>query len=220
MSQLVTMEFHGAAVSFTEDGWFNATEVAARYGKRPADWFENRETQSYIVALADILNVPKEALLKTKRGRHGSGTWLHPKLAIRFAQWLDTRFAVWCDMQIDALLKGGHPSQDHKRLRHEAASSYKLMGAVLQIARHDAGKAVAPHHFMTEAKLVNWALAHEFKSIDRDSLTVAELDLLAKLEMHNAVMIAAAKSYEERKAALQKYSEQWRHSHAPQLEGV
>ncbi len=25
---------------------------------------------------------------------------MHPKLAIRFAQWLDVDFAVWCDEQI------------------------------------------------------------------------------------------------------------------------
>ena len=40
--------------------------------------------------------------LKTKRGQ-GGGTWLHPKLAVRFAQWLDPKFAVWCDMQINSL---------------------------------------------------------------------------------------------------------------------
>lgn len=36
----------------------------------------------------------------------GGGTWLHPKLAIRFAQWLDADFAVWCDEQIEHLLHG------------------------------------------------------------------------------------------------------------------
>lgn len=30
---------------------------------------------------------------------------MHPKLAVHFARWLDVRFAVWCDMQIDKLLK-------------------------------------------------------------------------------------------------------------------
>lgn len=34
------------------------------------------------------------------------GTWLHPKLAIHFARWLDPKFAVWCDEQIEALLNG------------------------------------------------------------------------------------------------------------------
>lgn len=47
-------------------------------------------------------------LVRTKAGSpiHGGGTWLHPKLAVFFARWLDVRFAVWCDLHIDALLRG------------------------------------------------------------------------------------------------------------------
>jgi hypothetical protein len=41
----------------------------------------------------------------TQRGFNG-GTWAHPKLAVFFARWLDVRFAVWCDMQIDKRLRG------------------------------------------------------------------------------------------------------------------
>lgn len=47
-------------------------------------------------------------LVKTKAGApiNGGGTWLHPKLAVFFARWLDVGFAVWCDLHIDALLRG------------------------------------------------------------------------------------------------------------------
>ena len=34
------------------------------------------------------------------------GTWLHSKLAIHFARWLNPKFAVWCDEQIEILLNG------------------------------------------------------------------------------------------------------------------
>jgi hypothetical protein len=53
--------------------------------------------------------------LKMRRGM-GGGTWMHPKLAVRFAQWLDVDFAVWCDEQIDHILRGG------LSLREKAAS--------------------------------------------------------------------------------------------------
>lgn len=43
--------------------------------------------------------------VETSRGRHG-GTWAHPKLAVFFARWLDTKFAVWCDTVIDDILRG------------------------------------------------------------------------------------------------------------------
>lgn len=42
-------------------------------------------------------------LFESKAGRNG-GTWGHPKFAVFFARWLDTKFAVWCDMVIDDLL--------------------------------------------------------------------------------------------------------------------
>ena len=47
-------------------------------------------------------------LVKTKAGApiHGGGTWLHPKLAVFFARWLNVNFAVWADLHIDALLRG------------------------------------------------------------------------------------------------------------------
>lgn len=44
-------------------------------------------------------------LVEASRGS-GGGSWAHPKLAVFFARWLDVRFAVWCDMQIDDILHG------------------------------------------------------------------------------------------------------------------
>jgi hypothetical protein len=63
---------------------------------------------------------------------------------------------------------------------------------------------------MAEAKLVNWALAGEFKGLDRDGLDSAQLDLLAKLEELNTVLIGTGADYAARKPALQKYAEDWR----------
>jgi len=55
-TQLVQSEFNGVAYSFSEDGWFNATEAAARFGKRPNDWLALDETRDYIAALSEDLN--------------------------------------------------------------------------------------------------------------------------------------------------------------------
>lgn len=58
---------------------------------------------------AKVLRLAKAVgLVRTKSGapEFGGGTWLHPKLAVAFARWLDVRFAVWCDLRIDALLRG------------------------------------------------------------------------------------------------------------------
>ena len=48
----------------------------------------------------------RNQLVIVKHGGNNRGTWLHPKLAVHFARWLDPKFAVWCDEQIEALLNG------------------------------------------------------------------------------------------------------------------
>lgn len=218
-TNLVKAEYHNIAVTFTEDAWFNATEVADKYGKRVADWLENSETQNYLSALAEILNVPKEALLKSRRGRHG-GTWMHPRLGVPFARWLDVRFGVWCDDQIYKILTCNHPYYDWKKLRHEATASYKVMGQILQMTRQRLGKTCSSHHFSNEARLINWALTGAFGKVDRDGLSAGDLDLLAKLENLDAVLIGCAASYNERKKELEQFASEQRAINVPMLEAA
>lgn len=106
MNNVIPFHYDGQPVRFNSDGWINATDVAKRFGKRPVDWLKQDETKNYLVALADALNCDPESLLETRRGRYQGGTWLHAKLAVAFARWLDLRFSVWCDLHIDALLRG------------------------------------------------------------------------------------------------------------------
>jgi len=116
MSNVIPFRYKDQAVHFQADGWINATEAARHFGKRPIDWLRQDETQAYIAAMAEALGMSKVSqahfgLVRTSRGGKAPGTWLHPKLAVRFAQWLDVRFAVWCDLQLDALLHGEVPAR-------------------------------------------------------------------------------------------------------------
>lgn len=116
MSKVIKYDFEGQLYSFNTDGWFNATEAAKRYGKRPVDWLRQDDSQAYIAALASILKCGPESLLATKRGRHDGGTWMHPKLAVAFARWLNVEFSVWCDLQIDAIIRNGIQAQSNENL--------------------------------------------------------------------------------------------------------
>lgn len=109
MSKIIKFNFDGSLYSFNMDGWFNATEAAARYGKRPIEWLRLPETERYLSAMMRRAEVGKSHFVKTNRGgaQGGGGTWLHPKLAVRFAQWLDIDFAIWCDEQIDDIIRSG-----------------------------------------------------------------------------------------------------------------
>lgn len=196
-ANLITLQYDESPITFNHDGWFNATQAAERYGKQPHDWLRLPDTQAYLAALQRKYG--KISYLKTKRGNQG-GTWLHPKLAVRFAQWLDMDFAIWCDEQIDSLLRG---QTDWRKLRHEAASSHKVMCAMLKLVRDESGKETESHHYSNEARLVNWALTGVFQGLDRESLTGHDLAVLAKLEEQNAILIGRGVDYRFRKPALE-----------------
>ncbi|MBI46758.1 KilA-N domain-containing protein [Marinobacter adhaerens] len=131
MADIIPFDYQGQFVRFTTEGWINATDVAKQFGKRPTDWLKQDETKQYLAALAEALTCDPESLVKTSRARadRGGGTWLHPKLGVRFAQWLDIRFAVWCDLHIDAVLRGsGNALQEYERA-HNALESRKELAS-------------------------------------------------------------------------------------------
>ena len=109
------LNFGNTPVSFRQDGFLNATSIAAHFGKLPKDYLKTEQTQQYISALAESLSertkilTDENQLVIVKKGNSKNftqGTWLHPKLAIHFARWLNPKFAVWCDEQIEILLNG------------------------------------------------------------------------------------------------------------------
>lgn len=128
ITTIIPLQYEGKPVAFSDDGWLHATELAERFGKHLRNWLDSAETLEYVRAMDElqnpgagpsaISNVRNSGYLKTRRGNNG-GTWLHPKLAVMFARWLDARFAVWCDMQIDDLLHSAHPARE--RLLHANA---------------------------------------------------------------------------------------------------
>ena len=220
MKGLIISQYNGQPLSFNENGWFNATEAAKRFNKRPNDWINLPDTQRYIEALVKRQKQKSDTglsgitnFIKTKKGNSSSftqGTWLHPKLAVRFAQWLDIDFALWCDEQIDHLLRGSHPIFDKRRLRHQAAATYKAVSAVLKLSREQSGKETKPHHYMNEARLINWAMTGQFTGLDRDTLSYDELDLLAELEAQDLILIGSQCTYDQRKTALNLFAQNYR----------
>lgn len=199
--KLIEKDYQGLAIQFTGEGWFNATDAASKFNRRLDVFLKTEETQAYLAALAKKHNTSKKWYLKTSRGKNG-GTWFHPKLAVKFARWLSVDFEIWCDEQIDKLIRG---ELDAKRLRHQASASYKLMSDVLQLKRTEQGKETKFYHFANEARLINFALTGQFTALDRETLSTDELNVLAMLEERNALMIAAEVKYEVRKQSLEEF---------------
>ena len=205
---IIQLDYCSNQISVSREAWFNATEIAAMFGKRPIDWLRLPETERYIEALmkreAVKVGNPKvrfSHFAKTRRGGCLSyrGTWLHPKLAVAFARWCDIDFAVWCDEQITTMLM---EQPKWKSERKEASVGYKVMSEILQIRRKAEGKETKSYHYSKEARLINAALTGKFKPLNREVLSMEQVKMLAALEVKNTVLIAQGKSYNERKANL------------------
>lgn len=117
MSNIIPINFEGHSMRFYADGWIDATTAAEKFGKLPNEFLRLAETDSYIQALERRCG--KTPYVKTSKARkdRGGGTWLHPKLAVRFARWLSVDFEIWCDEQIDAIIRGAALPVDDERIK-------------------------------------------------------------------------------------------------------
>jgi KilA-N domain len=99
----------------TSDRYVSITDMAQADGKLLADWARLKTTESYLSTLSLVMGIPitsdsdgSEALLYiTKGGNQEQGTWAHPKVAIRFAQWCSDEFAIQVDSWVEELLRTG-----------------------------------------------------------------------------------------------------------------
>lgn len=210
--QIKTLTFDNQSFLFRDDGWFNATIAAEKYSKEPYEWLRLTSTRDYIDALTRHLGITgKSPVIQTKRN---SGTWLHPKLAVAFARWLDVDFAVWCDLQIDSLIRS---YADWSKVRYAASLGTSHMHLTLKGIRAAKGKETQPYHFSNESKLVNIAFNGKPDPIDRDLLTDEEMQFLADIIHHNTFLLLQDVEYAKRKALLLEFAEMKR-PQAPVIE--
>lgn len=207
---LLTLDYNGSGITANREAWFNATEIAAMFGKQVYEWLRLPETERYIAALCEReeekqansntgkSRITKSSFIRSKRGNNG-GTWLHPSLAVMFARWCDVNFSIWCDEQVKNIIIGGKTWQAERK---ESKIAFQVMAEVLQAKRDADGKATESHHYSNEALLCNEALSGRRKAIDRNSLDKEQLSMLVRLEARNAVLILADRPYQERKSTL------------------
>lgn len=202
-TKIIRIDFEGDAVAFNSDGWINATEAAARFSKEPAQWLRLPDAIRYLEGLERTYG--KITYVKTSRARadRGGGTWLHPKLAVKFARWLSVDFEIWCDEKVDDLLRGN--SKSWAGARREAAIGHKAVCDAIALNCEAQGKTPQKHHFINEARLINQVITGSFAGRDRDQLTAAELEVVTLAELRDTALICSGMGYAERKANLLGY---------------
>lgn len=108
--------------------FFNATEIAKRFKKRPDDFWKQKQNSEYLDALITLYGGNKSDYIITRRGRKYGGTWLHKDLA--FARWCSSLFAVRLDKWTVERLAG---EKEKQQARLAARTGYLPMSqAVLE----------------------------------------------------------------------------------------
>jgi hypothetical protein len=122
--EIISRKFNEIEVDFFLENslYINATKIGREFGKKPVDWLKTKETKDYLEAFSKLKNTFVDELVIIKKGgnqKKEQGTWIHKKLIIAFARWLDPHFAVWCDEVIEEILITGSYS-----LQKEEKSKY------------------------------------------------------------------------------------------------
>lgn len=114
MNKIVVKEYLGNKIEFkVVDGevYANANQMASGFGgsKKLENWKNSPNTKRYIEALSRSLKNGERDLIIVNQGGRASeqGTWIHEKLVLSFARYLNVDFEIWTDEQIATLLREG-----------------------------------------------------------------------------------------------------------------
>lgn len=95
---LQSRSWNGTPISRrTTDGYVNATAMAKASGKQWHDYWRTDRTTEYLEALSAETGISVSSLCLTTKGGAFQGTWVHPRVAVDFARWINPAFAVWMD---------------------------------------------------------------------------------------------------------------------------
>lgn len=181
---------------------------------RPSLWAENQQAKDLAAEIAQETGKAGIPALVLQRGGKAPGTYACRELVYAYAMWISPAFHLKVIRTFD---KAVTDVGDWRKLRHQSASSFKVANDILKMVRQEQGKDTESHHYSNEARLVNWVLQGQFKGLDRDALSAADLALLCHLEERNAVLIGRGLSYDQRKPMMKQYAMDWRLAHGGAL---
>ena len=121
MNNLIVKEYLGNSIQFKMvDGhvYANANKMAEAFGgsQKLKDWKRSENTKRYINALEAKWKFSTPVIDTKIGGNTGGETWIHEKLILNFARYLNVEFELWCDEQIATLLREGKVEIKQKQL--------------------------------------------------------------------------------------------------------
>ncbi|MDO6389057.1 phage antirepressor KilAC domain-containing protein [Pontibacter sp. BT731] len=104
---LQVFQYQNSPITFSKDGevMVNATQMAKPFpNKKAAQFILNANTKEFVDLLDSKIGKPT---LVVNHGGSNPGTWMHQKLALKFAGWLSPEFELWVYDRIEELLTTG-----------------------------------------------------------------------------------------------------------------
>jgi phage antirepressor YoqD-like protein len=174
------------------DGYLNATVMCKAYDKRLNNWLRNEATKSVIDALSLETRIRATKLVEVIKGRADTieqGTWIHPKLAVQLAQWLDPAFALWVsDLVIEFFANNNQPSshpslpQDYETALEQLLATVKQQKALAAKVEEDAPKVESFERLMDAEGLYSIRAAAKILG------NIGQNRLFAQLRQENILM--------------------------------
>jgi hypothetical protein len=92
------------------DGYWNATAMCRACGAEWSGYLRNQSTDRFLRSLERSLQICRDQLVQTISNGPNPlrGTWVHRRVAIHLAQWLDPEFAVLVSGWVEELFTRGH----------------------------------------------------------------------------------------------------------------
>ena len=172
------------------DGYADATAMCHANGKRWNHYQDNERTSDYIQALSDSLGIPADQLVitTTTGPNHLRGTWIHPRLAVDLARWLNPAFAVWMDGWFLEQLEQAQRPPSPALLYSHAAEAHALPARRLKRSIHrniGSLEELWPSE-RTLVREINWLRSHNHRCRTGD-LEHQLSDLWARGTVRNAI---------------------------------
>lgn len=198
MAKLIPLEYQGMPIQANSDAWFNATDMAAIYGKKVHEYLRLPVTTELIAALCDVHNAGKSRFIKSKRGKNG-GTWLSQDLAVDFAAWLDVRFRIWMLKTITNLLANA-TSWNQEREMVKAIQG--VFTDTMKALAESKGTPAKWYDYKNECCRINRALTGKWDKLERDGLSKPQLKIIREMVAYDIALLSQNKTTEEREQLL------------------
>ena len=123
----ITETIDGIEIEFSlrnnNELWLNATKVCKDNKLNLSHFWKSPETKEYIKALTKLTGNFKQTesveleywYKESVKGRYG-GTFIHPKLKVKFARWVSVTFEIACDEAVESIISNGYYMSEEAKL--------------------------------------------------------------------------------------------------------